>query len=224
MTWPTMEIVPVENFGVAVEILFPRPLGFTQSRLEEFSGRLCDTQDGLSLRPDQIRLRRTDDLYQYELSAQFFGENGWLVRTADRVKFGVRNGRTVADWNVILQLLQRLYGILRMDPKSTTVLSTHVHGRFHSDADRDAYLQRFAYSSLIARPAGLGFVQIVEWEKEIRVLIEKSHAIPGCVFVSWDTQYDNNQHWETFLGSFLTMMENAVNLFDLSFEPLRETV
>ena len=100
-----MEIVPIENFGLAVELPLLKPLGFTQARLEEFSGKLCDPVDGLSLRPDQLRLRRTDELYNYELTAQFFGENGWLVRTADRVKFGIRNGRTVADWNVILQPL-----------------------------------------------------------------------------------------------------------------------
>ena len=89
-----MEIVPIESFAVAVDVPFLSPLGFQQARLEEFAARICDREKGLSLRPDQIRLRRTDELYNYELSAQFFGENGSLTRTPLGVHLAIRNGRT----------------------------------------------------------------------------------------------------------------------------------
>jgi len=219
-----MEIVPIENLGVAVEILFPKPLGFTQAAIEEFGSKVCDATDGLSLRPDQIRLRRTDDLYNYELNAQFFGENGWLVRTADRVKFGVRNARTVTDRTLILQLIHKLYLILRMDPKSITALQVGVLGRFPSDDERDAYMNRFSYSPLIARAAGLGYVRVNDWAEEIKVTLDSTGAPPCCMVLQCDTKYENSQHWETFLGTIPSMVENAANLFDLGFEPLRTTV
>ena len=78
-----MEILPIDFFGVQVDVPFPAPLGFSEARLEAFGAALCDTAKGLSLRADQIRLKRWDDLFGYELSAQFFGENGTLTRTAD---------------------------------------------------------------------------------------------------------------------------------------------
>ena len=90
--------------------------------------------------------------------------------------------------------------------------------------ERDQWLGQFSYSPLVSRPAALGFVNIADWEKEIRVLIEQSNAVPDAAFIMWDTQYANTQEWETFLQSMPTMMENAVNIFDLGFEPLRERV
>ncbi len=219
-----MDIVPIENFGVAVDVPFLKPQGFAQSRLEEFSEKICDSVSGLNLRVDQIRLRRTDELYNYELSAHFFGENGWLTRTADRTKMGIRNARTAADWNVIHQSLTRFYQIMEFNQKSVSNLSAHVHARFPSARDRDEYLAKFAHNPQIAKPAALGYVQIADWEKDIRILIEKSNLAPDSVFVCWDTQFTNSQDWDSFLGALPTAMENSVNLFDLGFEPFRQTV
>ena len=219
-----MEIVPIDIFGVHVDVAFAAPLGYTQARLEHFGAAVCDPAKGLGLRPDQIRLKRWDDLYGYELSAQFFGENGTMSRTADRIKLGIRNARTAGDWTIIQQTLNRFYALMKFPTTTLTVLSTHVHAKFPSVEERDGWIKQFSYSSQVARAATLGYVQIADWEKEIRILIEQSNAVPDAVFVNWDTQYTNSQEWETFLMSLPTMMENSVNLFDLGFEPLRERV
>jgi len=219
-----MEIVPIDYFGVHVEVPFPAPLGFAHAHLEAFGAALCDAAKGIGLRPDQVRLKRWDDLFGYELNAQFFGENGTLTRTADRIKLGVRSARTAADWNIIRDTLLRFYALLDFDPKSVTTLSAHAHGKFPSIEERDAYLQRFSYSPMISRPAALGYVQILDWEKDIRVLIEQSNVVAGGVFMTCDTQFVNAQDWETFLPTLPTLMDNSANLFDLGFEPLRERV
>ena len=219
-----MEILPIDFFGVHVDVPFPAPLGFSEARLEAFGAALCDTAKGLSLRADQIRLKRWDDLFGYELSAQFFGENGTLTRTADRIKFGVRSARTAADWKIISDTLLRFYTLLDFDPKTVSAISAHAHGRFPSVEERDAFLQRFSYSPMVNRPATLGYVTILDWEKDIRVLIEQSNVVPGGVFVSWDTQFVNAQDWETFIPALPTLMDNSANLFDLGFEPFREHV
>ena len=219
-----MEVVPIDLFGVHVDVPFPAPLGFSQAALEDFGAQICAPNTGLGLRVEQLRVKRWDDLFGYELSAQFFGENGTLTRTAERIKLGIRNARTQGDWNIIQQTLTRFYAIMDFDPATITTLSTHAHAKFPSTDERDQWIAQFSHSPLIARAAALGYVQIMDWEKDIRVLIEQSNVVPDGVFLAWDTQFTNEQEWESFLGSFTSMMDNAINVFDLGFEPLREKV
>jgi hypothetical protein len=218
-----MDILPIELFGIAVDVPFPSPLGFAQAHLEEFGARICDAEKGLGLRPEQIRLKRWDELYGYELAAHFFGDNGSLIRTAERVKLTVRNARTATDWNVIHQTLLRFYTAMEFPPTSVSAVSAHLHARFPSAGERDAYLGQFSHSMQIARAAALGYVRIADWEKDVRVLIEQSNVVPDAAFIAWDTQFVNAQHWDSFLGSLPTVMENSANLFDLGFEPFRQT-
>lgn len=218
-----MDILPIELFGVAVDVPFPVPLGFTQAKLEEFGAQLCHGEKGLGLRPDQIRAKRWDELYGYELNAQFFGDNGSLTRTADRIKLSVRHARTAADWNIIHQTLTRFYSLMEFEPATVSTVSAHLHARFPSVEERDAYLGEFSHNALLARPAALGYVRIADWEKDVRVLIEHSNVVPDAVFIAWDTQFVNAQDWDTFVGSLPTVMENSANLFDIGFEPFRQT-
>lgn len=220
-----MEIIPIEAFGIHVEIPFLIPQALQAAKLDEFAARICEPEKGFSIRPDQVRLRKWDELFGFELIAQFFGDNGQVSRTADRVKLFVRNARTAGDWNVIHQTLTKFYNLLELDPKTVTTLSSHVHAKFPTTEERDAFLNQFSHNALLTKAAALGYVRIFDWEKDIRVLIEPSNVIPDALFVSWDTQYLNDQSdWDAFLASLPTMMENAANLFELGFEPLRERV
>lgn len=219
-----MEIVPIELFGIHVDVAFAAPQPFSKANIDEFSANLCNPQTGLGLRPDQIRLKRFDELFDFELKANFFGENGTLVRTADRVKFGVRNARTAGDWNIMHQTLTKFYNLMEFDPKTQTHLSSHVHARFENSEARDEWLGQFAHSSLIHKPASLGHVRIQDWEKDIRVLIELSAPVPNSVFIAWDTQFTNDQEWDSFLGTLPSVMENSANFFEIGFEPFKERV
>lgn len=219
-----MDILPIEFFGIAVDVAFPSPLGFNQARLEEFGTKVTDAQKGLGLRVDQIKLRRTDELYNYEFAANFFGENGHVVRTADRIKMSVRNARNVADWNLIRETFVRFYNLMEFMPNTMTTLSTHIHAKFESSQDRDSFLAQFTHGANVVRPAALGYVRISDWEKEIRVLIEQSNAVQDGLFIAWDTQFVNSQDWDTFLVTVPTMMENAANVFGIGFEPMKGTV
>lgn len=216
-----MDVVPIELFGMGVDVPFPAPLGFTQARLEEYGARLCDPTKGLALRHDQFRLRRTDDLYNYELTANFFGENGSIIRTADRVKLSIRNARTTGDWNVIRQTLIKFYTQMEFIPTTVSGFSSHVHAKFESVEERNRFLMPYALDRPVVRPAGLGYVRIQDWEKDIRVMIEQSNVVPNALFIAWDTQFQNNQDWDSFISSLPTVLENSANLFDIGFEPLR---
>jgi hypothetical protein len=218
-----VEIVPIEIFGVGIEVPFLAPQALSQAKFEEFGAKVCDSVSGLGLRPEQLRLKKWDDLYGFELSAQFFGDNGTLAYTADRVKVGIRNARTAADWTVIHQTLLRFYKIMEFSPRTVTLLSAHVHAKFPSLEERDEYLATFAHNPLIARPAAMGYVRISDWEKDIRLLIEQSNVSPNSVFIGWDTQFPNAQDWDSFLGSLPVVMENSANLFEIGFEPFKQT-
>ena len=138
---------------------------------------------------------------------------------------GVRNARTAGDWTIIQQTLQRFYALMDFAAhEPSPPFPRTCTPSFRRTEERDGWLGHFSYSPLVGRPATLGYVQIADWEKEIRVLIEQSNAVPDAAFVMWDTQFTNSQDWESFLMSIPTMMENAVNIFDLGFEPLRERV
>jgi len=219
-----MDILPIELFGVLVDVPFAAPLGIKSASLDEFGAKICDPEKGLGLRAEQVRLKKWDELFGYEVSANFFGDNGTLTRTAERIKLGVRNARTSADWNVIHQTLLRFYTLMAFDPKSVTALSAHLHAKFSSAGERDDYLAQFGQNGAIVRPAGLGYVQIADWEKDIRVLIERSNIVPDAIFIAWDTQFVNAQDWDTFLGALPAVIENSANIFELGFEPFREQV
>jgi hypothetical protein len=219
-----MEIVPIEIFGVHVDVPFPSPLGYQAAKLEEFAARMCDQKVGLPLRPDQLRLRRFDDLFDYEVKANFFGDNGTMIRNAERVKLGVRNARTQGDWNIIQQSLTRFYGIMDFDENTVSSMSSHVHGKFETPDAREQWFNQFSHNALVDKPGALGYVRIPDWEKDIRVLIEPSNVVPNGVFVLWETQFANNQEWDSFLGSLPSVMENSANYFELGFEPFKERV
>jgi hypothetical protein len=219
-----MEILPIELFGIQIDVPFLQPLGFQAAGLENFAAKACHPQTGLSIRPDQVRLRRFDELFDYELKANFFGDNGTLTRTAERVKLSVRNARTQGDWNVIQQTFTRFYTLMDFDPKSVSHLSAHAHAKFESIDERETWLNQFSQNTLIQKAGALGYVKIPDWEKEIRVLLEPSNVVQGAVFLMWDTQFANVQEWDTFLGSLPSVMENSANYFELGFEPFKERV
>lgn len=217
-----MEIIPIEIFGIAIDVPFSGPVSYGQAQFDSFGTKICNPAKGLGIRPDQIRLRRLDDLYDYELTGRFFGENGTLTRNAERVKLGIRNARNAADWNIMKETLTRFYHIMEFSPETTTTLSTHVHARFQSQYERDEFLRQFSPKSDVIRPCALGYVRIADWEKDIRILIEQSNLVQDAVFVAWDTQFTNTQDWDTFLTILPTMMENSAHAFGLGFEPLKQ--
>src|SRR5215207_4993503 len=113
-----MEVIPIELFGVHVEVPYLAPLSYRHAELDDFAGKVCDPATGLAIRPENLRLKKWDELYGYDLVGQFFGDNGQLTRSAERVKLFVRNARTQGDWNIIQQTLSRFYVLSELSSKS----------------------------------------------------------------------------------------------------------
>jgi hypothetical protein len=218
-----MEVVPIELFGVSVDMPLPVPVSMRETALEDFVRDLCDPQKGVGVRPGQCQLIGRDLLYQYELNATFFEGNGTLVRTAERTRVAIRNARNWADWQLVQQTIFRVHALTALDPKSVSNLSMQAQVRFSSLSERERFLRGFAPNRLVARPGALGWVRIPDWEYEVRVQIEDSNLLPAGVYIGADTQYRNDQDWESFISSVPTMFAAAANSFGLGFEPFAGT-
>jgi hypothetical protein len=155
-----MDVVPVELFGVSVDMPLPVPVSMRETALEDFVRDLCDPQKGVGVRPSQCQLIGRDLLYQYELNATFFEGNGTLVRTAERARIAVRNARNWADWQLVQQTLCRVHALIELDPKSVSNLSMQAQVRFVSLSERERFLRSFAPNRVVARPGALGHVRI----------------------------------------------------------------
>ena len=218
-----MDVVPIELFGVSIDLPLPKPVSMRSTMLEDFARDLCDPLKGIGVRPAQCQLVGRDLLYQYELNATFFEGNGTLVRTPERLRVAVRNARNWADWQLVHQTFCRVHALVELDSKSVSSLAMQAQVRFVSQSERERYLRSFASNRTVARPGALGHVRIPDWEYEVRMVIEDSNLLPAGVCVSCETQYRNDQDWESFIGSVPTMFAAGANAFSLGFEPFAGT-
>jgi hypothetical protein len=212
-----MRQISPDILSIGLEVPFVPPLTRSAANLDAFAGWLCEKEKGLGLRSEQVRLKSWDDLFAYELQAHFFGDNGLITRTADKIRLEIKNARTAGDWEVVRQIIVRFYQHMRFPAESLTTFSAYVHSQMPSAAEVDGYFAMHSLPQLSARPALFQYVKIVDWEADVRVLVEKSNAFPSGrgLFVGWETQFANNQDWETFIGTLPTVMENSAHYFDL---------
>ncbi len=211
----------IELFNLQIETPLPRARPLDHEEVLAFTDWLCDPE-GFRLRPDQVRVKTWDPAFGYEILAQFFGENGFLVRTPDRMRVGIKNARSAGDWEIVQQLFVRfLHQDTNPKPDLVRNFSATAHVKVDEPFTAAEFLQRFAVVPGVERPAALSYVKIADWEKDIRIVIEPSNMIPGQLFISWDSQFVANQDWDTFVPILLTVMENSAAIFDLQIAPLR---
>lgn len=203
----------IELYSLQIESPLPKVRTLNHAEVQGFSDWLCDA-DGFRLRPDQVKVKAWDALYGYEILAQFFGENGFLVRTPDRVRVGVKNARSAGDWEIIQQVFVRFLQRVEAAEGAPRLFSASAHVKLQEQEAAD-YLARFSVVPGVERPAALSYVKIPDWEKEIRIVIEPSNLIPGQLFISWDSQFTGSQDWDTFVPILMTVMENSAGIFDL---------
>src|SRR4051812_34720478 len=91
----------VQLFAIALEVYFGRPRPFAKEKIDALAVWLTDATDGLALRPDQVRVRHTDIVFDYEMSASFFGGNALLRMDAEKVHFSARGASTRQDLELL---------------------------------------------------------------------------------------------------------------------------
>lgn len=215
-----MRLVPISLLSFHFDIPLAPPLTQRGADLESYAAWLCNSETGLGLRPEQVRLKRWDDLYGYELTAHIFGDNGLITRLPDRVRVVLRNARTAADWELFRRVLVRFYTRMNFSPLSITAFSAHVHSRLPAADELEAFFRQFPQHPMASKPALFTYAKITDWEADIRMVIEKSNALPDALFLWWETTFLNSQDWESFITSLPAVLENSAHRFDLSFMPM----
>src|SRR5262249_28910122 len=145
----------------------------------------------------QVRLKSWDDLFAYEMQAQFFGDNGLIILAPEKIRLEEKNGRTAAHREIVRQLIVRFFMHMQFPPEPPTKFSAYVQLQLPSGDDVDQYFSQRTMSQMATRPALFRYVKIVDWEADVRVLVEKSNAFPDGrgLFIGWETQFTNNQDW-----------------------------
>lgn len=215
-----MRLVPLDLLGLNLEIPLVPPQTQRGADLENYAAWLCNAEAGLGLRPDQVRLKRWDDLYGYEMTAHLFGDNGLITRQPDRVRVMLRNARTSGDWELFRRVLVRFYGQMNFAPASKTAFTAHVHSRLPAADELDAFFQLFPQHPMASKPSLSTYAKIGDWEADIRIVIEKSNVLPDALFMLWETTFANSQDWESFFSALPAVLENSAHLFDLAFMPM----
>jgi hypothetical protein len=210
-----MRLISLDLLTIFLDIPLVPPQTRRAADLDSFVTWVCEPENGFNVRPDQVRLKTSDELLGWELTIQFFGENGLITRTPDRIKLSIKNVRTQADWELVRRVIVRFYTYLQLPPQSLTTFSANVHSRLPATDELEAFFQTFPQHQRASRPVLFTYVKIDDWEADIRMFIEKSNLLPDSIFVAWETQFANNQDWETFVGTLPTVMENSAHLFDL---------
>lgn len=184
-----IEIAPL-LFGVNVEVRFSKPRPFSKDKLDKLLSHLTDTDKGLGLRAEQIRMRSTDVGFDYELRALFLGANASLIYESAKAVLSIFGGRTNADAILVIETTQRfLKGIVSSD-NEMGIFSVNANAKAESSGVRDEYLEKFRLASEIVGPGAVGYVRVPQWPEDIKFSIEPLLGVPDSFFLSWNIKFD----------------------------------
>jgi hypothetical protein len=179
----------VQVFMIALEVYFGRPRPFAKDRMDDLAAWLTDATEGLALRPEQVRVRHTDIVFDYEVSASFFGGNATFKLDAEKAVLSARGARTQQDADVVQQTAARFVKAIASREQLPVAFSGNAHVSLSSESAREAYLAAFRPSSQVVGPGALGFVRVEGWPEDIRIAIEPSLGMPKSLFLSWNTRF-----------------------------------
>src|ERR1700726_5024438 len=114
---------------MTVDIRGGSPRAFSKERLDKIISRLVDTENGMALRSDQIRLRATDLAFDYELRASLLSGYGFFIQDAEKFYLGVSGGRTQADARLLAETAKRFLWVSETSDKESGALSVNTHAK-----------------------------------------------------------------------------------------------
>jgi len=167
----------VQLFAISLEVYFSRPRPFAKDKIDELAAWLTDAADGFAARPEQVRVRHTDIVFDYELSASLFGGNATFKRDAEKAVFSARGARTRQDAEILHQTAARFVKMVAVSEQLYVVFSANAHASFASESEREAYLAGFRPSNQVVGPGALGIVRLDGWPEDIRIAIEPSIGV-----------------------------------------------
>jgi hypothetical protein len=212
-----IELSP-DLFGITLDIRFPKPRPFSKERLDRLLTRLIDSENGLALRNEQVRIRTTDVAFDYELKAFFLGVNAVLASDAEKFVLSVSGGRTHADANLLRETAKRFLWSGEISDQDFGMFGASTHARAESIEKRDEFLKRFQPAKDVTGPGALGYVHIANWSEEIRFSLEPSLNLADGLFLTWNTRFQGVS-WLSSLEQLTNALESAASIFGVQFKP-----
>ncbi len=212
----------VQVFAIALEVYFSRPRPFAKDKIDELATWLTDAAEGFALRPEQVRVRHTDIVFDYDLSASFFGGNATFKRDAEKAVFSARGARTRQDADILHQTAARFVKAIAAPEQLYVAFSANAHASLASEGAREAYLADFRPNDRVVGPGALGFVRLEGWPEDVRIAIEPSIGIPSSLFFTWHSRFLPSGDPLQLLQNLVTALGGAVEVYRVKFKPLTE--
>jgi hypothetical protein len=212
----------IQVFSITLEAFFRRPKPFAKDKIDQIAEWLTDSADGFALRPDQVRVRHTDIVFDYELSASFYGGNATFHRDAEKSALSARGARTRQDADLLRGAAERFARFAASEEKLPLVFSANAHASLPSVAAREQFLEGLRPDPRVISPGALGYVQLVEWPDAIRIAIEPSFNAPQSLFFSWQTNLAASEDWQSTFEILVGLIEKATAVYGIEFLPLVE--
>jgi hypothetical protein len=210
----------VQFFAIALEVYFSRPRPFSKEKIDDLAVWLTDATDGFALRADQVHVRHTDIVFDYELSASFFGGNALFKRDADKVLFSARGARTRQDLDILYNTATRFLKVVAVPEQLYVSFSANAHATLDSESLRESYLANFRPKQGVVQAGALGFVKLENWAEDVRIAIEPSIGIPKSLFFTWQTRFLPSGDVAQTLMTLIAVLQRAAEIYDVTFKPL----
>ena len=216
-----LEVTPY-LFGISIDIRFPKPRSFSKQRLDGLLVRLTDSENGLALRSDQIRLRHNDFAFDYELKASFLANNAVLIHDAEKFFLSVSGGRTEADTRLLVETAKRFLWSSEVSSDDVGLLWINTHAKVDTKERRDEFLRGFAADSKITGPGALAYVHVAEWPDDVRFSLEPSLGVPDSLFFAWNTQFRGISAFSS-IETLTGMLASVAGVFGIIFKPFTQS-
>jgi hypothetical protein len=206
-------------FGITIDIRFPKLRPFSKERLDRLLSRLIDSEHGLALRSEQLRVRTTNVAFDYELKAFFLGVNAVLAYDAEKFFLSVSGGRTQADANLLRETAKRFLWTGEISDHDSGIFGVSTHARAESIEKREEFLKRFRPSDEVTGPGALGYMRTPGWPEEIRFSLEPSLTLVDGLFLAWNTRF-NGVSWLSSLEELTNVLQSTASIFGVQFKPI----
>lgn len=211
----------VQVFAIALEVCFSQPHPFAKDKMDALAVWLTDAAEGFALRPEQVRVRHTDIVFDYQLTASFFGGNATFTRDAEKAVFSARGARTRQDADILHQTAARFLKSIAAPEQVYVAFSANAHASLASEEARQTYLEEFRPSDQVVGPGALGFVKLKGWPEDIRIAIEPSILAANSLFFTWHTRLLPSGDSLQSLQDLATVLGRAAEVYGVTFNPLK---
>jgi hypothetical protein len=213
--------VQTQNFGIAVESVFQKPVSFREAQLEICAEKLVALLHSWNLKATRLTLHKRDLLYSYEFNFAVYGESAKVFLNAERFNLSFANGRTQTDFETVVKGLIGFSECFPLPQDSITTANLYAHSSFDSDAKYKDYISRFSFTGVSVEFSGaIAHLKSKIWTEPIRFQIDRSEMIPSSLFLCWTTKLKNWPVTLEVINGIKESTDETSEKFLLKFRPI----